>query len=241
MPHRKMELAEVARHLHMEPAQIEALVRQADIPCETSCGRPLFSRQAIDAWASQRILGMSERRLADYHRDSSRNTRQSDGQHPAIARLLSPEGTIHGLPARTRAAVLHELTAVADRHGVLYDAKDLLRSLEEREALCSTAMAGGVALLHPRHHDPFLASESFLLLARSQQTIHFGAPDGAPTDLFFLLVCQDDLLHLHALARLCTMIHTTPLLSALRDVETAAAMYAAVVAAECEVLARLSR
>ena len=72
-----------------------------------------------------------------------------------------------------KAAVLRDLAAVAEREEILYDPRDLVRSLEEREALCSTGLTGGVAIVHPRHHDPYIASESFLILARAAHPIWY--------------------------------------------------------------------
>ncbi|MDD5706964.1 MAG: PTS sugar transporter subunit IIA [Kiritimatiellae bacterium] len=235
-----MNVAQVARYLHMDPAQIARLVKQGEIPCEQAETHPLFARGEIDAWESQRILGMPERRLADYHRDTTAGTRQQGAAHVAVCGMLTVERTVCALQSRTKSAVLHDLTSIAECAGLLYDPKDLLHSLEEREALCSTGLVNGVAIVHPRHHDPFLASESFLVLARTAAPIPFGAPDGRPTDLFFLLVCQDDQRHLHSLARLCTLFVSTPLLEHLRAADSAAGMFDATVAAEAGVLKRLS-
>ena len=52
----------------------------------------------------------------------------------------------------------------------------------------------------------------------------FGAPDGNRTDLFFLIGCQDDRLHLHVLARLCMMSKQTKVLLQLREAESAETM-----------------
>lgn len=239
MSQRMMNLEQVARYLRMDPADIAKLVRQGEIPCAQAETHPLFRRNEVDAWASQRILGMARRPLVSYHRAATTSARRDDAGPFMVTDLLTSERVVTGLPSRTKAAVLHDLTAIAEKAGLLYDPKDLLHSLEEREALCSTGLANGVAIVHPRHHDPFLAGESFLVLARTARPIHFGAPDGQPTDIFFLLVCQDVKLHLHALARLCTLFVSTPLLDNIRAADSAEAMLAAVREAEAAVLARL--
>jgi mannitol/fructose-specific phosphotransferase system IIA component (Ntr-type) len=113
----------------------------------------------------------------------------------------------------------------------------LVVSLEAREALCSTGMPGGFALLHPRVPDPYLFESSFIVLGRAVQNIFFGAPDGNPTDLFFLICCQDDRLHLHTLARICLIAKKTAILEQLRQSPDASSMHAALLAAEEEALA----
>jgi mannitol/fructose-specific phosphotransferase system IIA component (Ntr-type) len=113
-----------------------------------------------------------------------------------------------------------------------------LGSLEARETLCSTAVPGGLALLHPRHHQPYMFESSFLVLGRTVQDIPFGAPDGQHTTLFFLICCQDDRIHLHTLARLCLMAQKTHLLARLHAAPDAASLYDAIVTSEREVLGR---
>jgi mannitol/fructose-specific phosphotransferase system IIA component (Ntr-type) len=81
-----------------------------------------------------------------------------------------------------------------------------------------------------------LFEKSFIVVGRPIQEIHFGAPDGEPTRLFFLLCCQDDRLHLHTLARLCLIAQKTKILEQLRDAPDAQAMRDALIAAEQEIL-----
>jgi mannitol/fructose-specific phosphotransferase system IIA component (Ntr-type) len=142
------------------------------------------------------------------------------------------------MAAKTKASVLRELAAQAGRTGRLNNPKDLQDSLEAREELCSTGMPGGFALPHPRVPDPYLFETSFIVLGRTVQEIHFGAPDGQPTKLFFLVCCQDDRLHLHTLARICLMARKTAVVDQLRQCPDAAAMHACLLAAEQEALAK---
>ena len=77
---------------------------------------------------------------------------------------------------------------------------------------------------------------SFMVLGRTIQTVPFGAPDGGPTRLFFLICCQDDRIHLHTLARLCLIAMKTDILAQLFAAPDAATAYDALVAAEQAVL-----
>jgi mannitol/fructose-specific phosphotransferase system IIA component (Ntr-type) len=74
-------------------------------------------------------------------------------------------------------------------------------------------------------------------VGRPIQEIHFGAPDGQPTHLFFLLCCQNDQLHLHTLARLCLIMQKSKLPDLLREAPDADTMRNAIITAEQEVLA----
>lgn len=140
------------------------------------------------------------------------------------------------LPSRTRASLLKDLTRLADRTERVVYPEELEQSIVEREALASTAMAGGFALVHPRHHDPYMFEDSFIALARSASGLPFGAPDGFKTDLFFVICCQNDRIHLHVLARLSMMCNHTDLLHHLRAAEDAGGMLDALIASEEEVI-----
>jgi len=145
------------------------------------------------------------------------------------------------MTSKTKASVLRDLAAIAEKTGQLNDPKTLVDSLEAREALCATAMPGGFALPHLRTQEPYLFETSFLVVGRPVQPIHFGAPDGEPTQLFFLICCQDDRLHLHTLARLCLIAQKTKVLDQLRDAPDALAMHDALIAAEQQILATPKR
>jgi mannitol/fructose-specific phosphotransferase system IIA component (Ntr-type) len=222
--------------LHSSPADLERLVKDGEIPCEHHGTRVTFRRKDIDAWASQRILGLPGQALRAYHATSSARIKAIPLEGPMMPQLITVDRIDHELHSRTRGSVMRDLVALAESTDLVADPRELLDTLEERERLCSTALPGGIALLHPRHHAPYMFSESFIVLGRPLQPVHFGAPDGHSTDLFFLLCCQDDRIHLHALARLCMMFQHTGLILALRSAETAADMLTAILLAEEEVL-----
>jgi nitrogen PTS system EIIA component len=229
-------LEEVAAYLHLSTADIEQFLENEDIPVETRGDRWVFRKSDIDAWASQRILGLPDRPLAEYHEKSVRGTNMFLENQAIMPELLRPDYIDAAMGAKTKASTLRAMVALAERTGKVYDPKELLASLEAREELCSTAVPGGLALLHPRHHQPYMFESSFIVLGRPVQEIHYGAPDGQPTRLFFLICCQDDRIHLHTLARLCMMALNTPLLDELREAPDSTAMHACILAAEEQVL-----
>ncbi len=234
-----LDLDGVADYLNLTRAEVEQRVKDKEIPFVRRGGRIVFNKEEIDGWASQRILGLADRPLDSYHEKSTRHTK-SFLPHMAIFPEMLAAGVIApAMNSKTRSSVLHDLVALAETTGKLNDSKALVASLEAREALCSTAMPGGFALPHPRSPDPYLFDTSFLVVGRPIQEIHFGAADGEPTQLFFLLCCQDDRLHLHTLARLCLMAHKTTILDQLRAAPDASTMCDSLIAAEEDVLAKM--
>jgi PTS system nitrogen regulatory IIA component len=237
MPYQLLNLEEVARYLHLTSADVERRVKKGEIPFEKRGERVVFRKRDIDAWASQRILGLPEQRLVEYHRKTTRGTREFL-PHEAILPEMQGRGAVNSaMTSKTKGSVLRDLVALAEKTGQLTDPKELLVSLETREELCPTALPGGLAIPHPRFHQPYLFESSFVVVGRPIQEIHFGAPDGKPTDLIFLLCCQDDRMHLHTLSRVCLMAQKTEMLSQLRAAPDATAMRDCIIAAEREALA----
>ena len=238
MPHRTYGVEEVARYLHLTSADVERLVKNQDIPCEHHGDRVVFRKVEINAWASKRILGLEGGGLTDYHQKSSRDQRQSASSEALMSELVRPGFIDPALPAKTKASVLREMAALAEKTGLVCDPAGLRDGLKAREELCSTGVPGGLALMHSRFPDVYMFERPFLVLGRTIQEIPFGAPDGQGTNLFFLLCCPDDRLHLHALARLCMMAQKTDLLLRLREAPDASTILECMLAAEAEVLER---
>lgn len=236
MPHRTLTIEELTEYLHLNPGDVEALMRKTDIPYTMRGGRAHFQRSDVDQWASRRILGLDLRPLDVYHAKSVRGTREIFPDLALIPDLLRPQYIDLGLDSKTRASVIRGIVALAESTGRVLDARELLASVEEREALCPTALPGGIAVLHSRHHAEYRFEGSFIVLGRTIQPVPFGAPDGRPTQLFFLICCEDDRIHLHTLARLCLIAQKTDAIDRLRAAETPDGAYDALVAAEVSVL-----
>ncbi len=238
MPHTVFSVGEVAEYLHIDKNDVEELVRSREIPFQQVGDRFIFRKGEVDAWASQRILGLQKKELTNYHKATTRGTRKAELDDAVIRQLMTPSMIEPELLSRTKAAVIRDMVSLAETTDLVIYPAELLASLQEREQMGSTALAGGMAILHPRNHDPYAFERSFLVLGRSVRPLPFGSPDGDTTDLFFLLCCQDDKLHLHALTRICMISYHTSVLFDLRHAETADEMMDLLLKAEEEVLAR---
>jgi mannitol/fructose-specific phosphotransferase system IIA component (Ntr-type) len=237
MPYRTLDLAAASDYLHVTRTDLEQLVKTTDIPHQDRGGRIVFLRGELDAWASQRILGLAPKRLAAYHKKSTQGTRVIFAHDALLPDLLQPNFISATMVSKTKKSVIRDLVTLAEATGRVLDPADLLASVEAREELCSTGLPGGLAILHCRNHQPYRFEDSFIVVGRTIQEIYFGAPDGRPTWLFFLICCQDERIHLHTLARLCLIVQKTDIVSRLLEAPDAATMYAALLAAEQTALA----
>jgi excisionase family DNA binding protein len=237
MPYRTFGIDEVARYLHLSRLDLDRLVKDQEIPFERHGEHLVFRKVNIDAWASQRILGLESRRLTEYHQKSSRGAQEIVAHAAILPDMIRPEFIEPAMTAKTKASVLRQMVALAEETGRVCDPRALLQGLEAREELCSTGIPGGLALLHSRNPESYLFESAFIALGRTIQQIPFGSPDGRSTNLFFLIGCPDERMHLHTLARLCMMALKTDLLVDLRQAHDAEAMCEAILAAEQAVLA----
>jgi PTS system nitrogen regulatory IIA component len=118
-----------------------------------------------------------------------------------IMDILVRDAVVLDLASSQKADVLAEMARAlaAAEEGLSSD--ELLRVLEEREALQSTGIGEGVAIPHGKLPGLHRLIASF---ARSREGVDFDSIDGLPTQLFFLLVVPEHSggQHLKALARI---------------------------------------
>jgi len=240
VPHRVLTLQEVCDFLHLPENEVRRLAKFEEIPCFRNGDKLVFPKTELDAWASTQLLGSKDKDLERFHKNSSRAKEHdlSEG-HAFLHELLHPDCIEAEFHAKTKSSVVRGMAALAENSGYVYDPEELVRSLVEREEMRSTALEMGVALLHPRHHAPYMFEDSFVALAHSFQPIGYGAPDGEQTDLFFLVCCQADNIHLHVLARISMMCIKTNVLAELREAETAREMREMVLRSEEEIIKKL--
>jgi mannitol/fructose-specific phosphotransferase system IIA component (Ntr-type) len=97
--------------------------------------------------------------------------------------------------------------------------RTLLRALQERELLHSTGIGDGVAIPHARNAIAGLADHPIVVFGRHSPGIAYGAIDGAPVRLFFLLLAPSVGQHLQTLARLSRMLRDAAVRKALLAAE----------------------
>ncbi|HEU4612352.1 MAG TPA: PTS sugar transporter subunit IIA, partial [Kofleriaceae bacterium] len=143
-----------------------------------------------------------------------------DGMKLPLEDLLPDQAIITNLRATTPIAVIEELAARAYTNGWLADKPWFVGAVVERESLASTAMEGGVAFLHTRAKDKGKIARPFLVVGRSWEGIPFGAADGGPTYLFFLMGLKYDRLHLPILGRLARALRNPATIAKLRSLSS---------------------
>jgi PTS system nitrogen regulatory IIA component len=97
----------------------------------------------------------------------------------------------------------------------------LLRALHDREQLHSTGIGDGIALPHARNALVGLVDKPVIIFGRHTTGIPYGAIDGKPAQLFFLLIAPTVTLHLAILARISRVLNNPRLRQSLLNVDRA--------------------
>jgi excisionase family DNA binding protein len=204
-----MTIHELAVYLHLDEVTVNKLVAAGKIPSIQLDRQWRFKKAAIDQWIEEQLVG-----------DDESFVDVPDGMKLPLEDLLPDQAIITNLRATTPIAVIDELAARAYTNGWLADKPWFVGAVVERESLSSTAMEGGVAFLHTRAKDKGKIGRPFIVVGRSWEGIPFGAADGNPTYLFFLLGLKYDRLHLPILGRLARALRNPATIAKLRSLSS---------------------
>lgn len=137
-----------------------------------------------------------------------------------ISRILQEERMLMDLQGTDAESVLRELANPVLFSALLLDTNDLHQRLLARESLLSTGVGNGIAVPHPRDPIPTLRGPAVAAFGRSTSGIEFGAVDGKPVHLFFMLCCQNIGLHLHLMGRLAQLLRQKEFVEGCMDSKT---------------------
>ncbi|MCA9187590.1 MAG: PTS sugar transporter subunit IIA [Pirellulaceae bacterium] len=224
------DLASLAAYLHLTPQQVERLANRGQVPGRKVGGKWRFSRAEIHHWMEDRIGLLDEDELQQVEGALDRAASIED-PIVSIAELMPVEAICMELQSRSRNKVISEMSQLAAQTGYLWDAEEMADAVRAREEMQSTALPGGVALLHPRRPLPRILGSALVALGRSGGGIHFGE-QGQLTDLFFLIASVTDRGHLRTLARLSRLVSSPDFLPALRQATSPREVHEFVAAAE---------
>lgn len=143
---------------------------------------------------------------------------------PVAGPLTRPELIFSGLPATDCRGVLRELAERVAATGLVRDAGALYRALLEREQLGSTGIGSGVAIPHCKLEE---LEHGILAVGIARPPVEFGAADGDPVAVFFLVLSPNDspAEHLQTLARISRWVRTDRHVETLLRLEDRGAIY----------------
>ncbi len=232
MAEEDFDVESLANYLHLESAQVARLADRGKLPGRKVQGQWRFAQADIHHWLEDRI-GLSDEDELSAIEGFLRPDVAAVSQPPSIAELLPVEAIAWPLSSRTRGSVIKDMVALAAKTGLVWDPDRLADAVRAREELHSTALAGGVALLHPRRPLASILGGPVMALGRTERGIPFGG--SVLTDLFFLICSIEDRSHLQTLARLSRLIGNSDFLSTLRAASDAREAHDLIQRAEADI------
>lgn len=214
-----MSPKQLAEYLQLSQRTVYRLLERGDLPAVKVGGQWRFRKSAVDEW-----LDVGMQRLDS---DTLHVLESDEGHAPGIPRLsdlLAPQNARIAVPAGSRDAVVRAFVErVHLPEGV--PAELVSERVLERERLCTTAMSGGVALLHTTRSLPrVLKASDLVAIGRVASPVDFGALDGSLTDTLVLLLARSERAQLGLLAKLTRLCQEPGFLAALRGAPTAEAV-----------------
>lgn len=225
MEDRLMTIKQLAAHLNVNERTVLKLVQDGTIPGVKVGNQWRFRKAMIDTWLDDQMLGITPRYLESTRLEAPRRLL-------ALASCFEVDHILPELSAKTKASVIVELAAHAQKLGLVRDGTWFVGALVQRENVLPSATGSGLAFLHTLRRHPEQVAKPFMVLGRSREGIDFDALDGNPTHLFFVLGLKYDELHLPWLAKLVQILAQKGVVPSLLDASGAAAIYRHLVDAE---------
>ena len=137
----------------------------------------------------------------------SEGTGGAEGARDGGDGLVDPRRVFHRLPGASREEVLEEMSARLAGDGIVSEPGELVARLIDREKLGCTGLGAGIAVPHCKLRD---LAGVLVAVATTAMPVDFGAADGIPIDVVFLVVSPADApaAHLQTLARISRLLRT---------------------------------
>lgn len=186
-----LTIRQLAEYLVVSEKTVYRMIERHQLPAMRIGAQWRFRRNDIDAWLTNEM----------------RRVEQQDGVLDAfetaelsIHPLLEPENIWLGLTPKSRDELFSLMIGQAKIDDDV-DRDQLLRSIRDREALCSTALVENAAFPHPVDPRPFRFSRKRVLLAVLKEPLNYSDPHGHKPRIVAMILARSMQGCLRALSR----------------------------------------
>jgi len=189
----KLTVREASRLLSVSETELYRWIEDGQIPFHVVNHQPLFNREELLEWATQKHLPLSIELFAD------------EGRMVPLAEALEAGGIHHHVGGADRDRAL---AAVVSHLPIDDDDRDMvLHIMLARESQASTGVGRGIAIPHVRAPLVFPGRAAAITLCFLEHAVPFGAIDGAPVTTVFAMMTPTIHGHLQLLSRLSLALH----------------------------------
>lgn len=141
-----------------------------------------------------------------------------------LTEILEPDCVKVPLPAKTKQGAIFALAEVLAGHAGIDDVQALKDAIWEREQIRTTGIGHGIAIPHGKVSD---CERLVMAVGICEEPVEFGAIDGKPVEVIFLLASPLDQTgpHIQALATISRMLTNPELRQAIRTAASGEALY----------------
>ena len=200
MPGEYMSVEEAAKFLNMS-AEAVRLLAEKGMTHRNANGKMFIKTSEINDWVNRQIKHLEPNQLGRLEKNYAE-------KKISVYPYIDPKCIKMRLLGMTKTAIIEELVdLLVQRGGVDPRHKPtILKAVIDRERMCSTALADGVAIPHPREPLKGIIKKPRIVLGLSWHGVDFESFDGKPTHAVALLCTPGLDLHLQLLARLTGLL-----------------------------------
>jgi PTS system nitrogen regulatory IIA component len=193
-----MKASEVATLLKVDESVVAKWIKKEKLPATMVQGSYRINRVDLLEWATDHGIKVPPELF---------EAAQADLVLPTLSQALEAGGVHCGVPGDDKLSVLRNVVNLMKLPPRM-DPEFLLQVLLAREALGTTAIGDGIAIPHVRN--PILLQDKpipAISLCFLEHPVDFGALDGVPVRILFMLTSPTVKVHLHLLSRLAYALH----------------------------------
>lgn len=193
-----MKASEVAALLHIDENAVIRWIKRDKLPAALVRGNYRINRVDLLEWATEHGIKVPPELFT---------AAQNDVRLPLLSEALEAGGVHCQVAGEDKPSVLRNVVNLLKLPPQM-DPDFLLQVLLAREALGTTAVGDGIAIPHVRN--PILLQnrpEPAVSLCFLKHPIDFGALDGIPVRILFMVTSPTVKVHLHLLSRLAYALH----------------------------------
>jgi len=193
-----MKASEVAALLNRDESAVLKWIKKEKLPAVMVRGSYRINRVDLLEWATEHGVDVPSELFA---------AAEADVRLPSLSEALEVGGVHCGVQGDDKLSVLRNVVNLLKLPPQM-DPDFLLQVLLAREALGTTAVGDGIAIPHVRN--PILLQNRpapAITVCFLENPVDFGALDGQPVKILFLLTSPTVRVHLHLLSRLAYALH----------------------------------
>jgi excisionase family DNA binding protein len=208
-----MTLTEVADYLKIATKTVSRMIQRNEIPCVKISGQWRFKKSTIDQWLDNNMNNKTNTTKENI-------SNSSELSFLPIYKLIDEKMMVLDIKDGSTNEILKQLTTPLIENGYLDNTDTLVENLKVREQMASTAVSKGAAFPHCRKSSDNPKNLPPVILGISQKGINYNLKNNEKIYIFFLILIDDEILHLRILSKLAQFIHQDNIVEQIKNKNT---------------------